>query len=88
MRYSRPTIVPTDPALEDFHSWHLERRADGAVLVRVPSHAADGRALPDAVFAFRKGDPQFDFWDTELRKRSVLAPPLPAMPIVDVDQNV
>jgi hypothetical protein len=50
-------------------NWQLERRADGAVVVRVPSHARNGELLPDAVFAFRNGDPQFSFWDAQLRER-------------------
>ena len=65
-----------------------ERRADGAVLVRVPSRVMDGRALPDAVFAFRSGDPQYSFWDSQLRGREVLAPPATAMPIMDMDPSV
>jgi len=87
MRSPRPTIVPA-AALQDFHTWDIERRADGAVLVRVPSHVADGRALPDAVFAFRVGDPQFAFWDAELRSREVISPPTLPLPIWDADQNV
>ena len=74
--------------MQDFHLWHIERRADGAVLVRVPSRVVEGRALPDAVFAFRAGDPQFAFWDAQLRNRQVLAPPSPPMPFVDLDQSV
>jgi hypothetical protein len=40
----------------------IERRADGAVLVRVPSSGNHYPPLPDAVFTFRAGDPQFDYW--------------------------
>jgi hypothetical protein len=40
----------------------LERRPDGALLVRVPSQRQHSPPLPDAVFTFRAGDPQFDFW--------------------------
>jgi hypothetical protein len=87
MRSPRPTIV-TAVALQDFHRWDLERRADGAVLVRVPSHVVDGRALPAAVFAFRAGDPQFAFWDAQLRSREVIAPPTMPLPVWDADQNV
>lgn len=48
----------------------VERRGDGAVVVRVPSSArVDGKALPDAVFAFRAGDPQYDFWLEQLFRR-------------------
>ena len=52
----------------DNDSWNVERRSDGAVLVRVPSEAT-GHSLPDAVFAFRAGDPQFHYWDEQLRMR-------------------
>jgi hypothetical protein len=44
--------------------------------------------LPDAVFAFRAGDPQYSFWDAQLRGREVLAPPSPPMPILDMDQSL
>jgi hypothetical protein len=68
-------VLPVD-------SWEVERRHDGAVLVRVHSRVANGRALPDAVFAFRAGDPQFSFWEEQLRHREVLnlAPPVVPMP--------
>jgi len=74
--------------LQDPQSLHIERRADGAVLVRVPSRVTDGRALPDAVFAFRAGDPQYAYWDEQIRNRNVLAPPTTPVPIVDFDQHV
>ena len=52
----------------DVDSWDLERRSDGAVLVRVHSRDhGDGTALPDAVFAFRVGDPQFSYWEQQWR---------------------
>jgi hypothetical protein len=75
--------------LHNLHRFELERRADGAVLVRVPSRVVDGRALPDAVFAFRAGDPQFTYWDAQLRSREVL-PPTANLPLTvwDADQNV
>jgi hypothetical protein len=48
----------------------VERRAsDGAVLVKVHSRSTEGTALPDAVFAFRPGDPQYRFWEQRLRER-------------------
>ena len=37
------------------------RRADGTVLVRVHSCDRNGRPLPDAVFSFRIGDPQYTY---------------------------
>jgi hypothetical protein len=43
-------------------SWDVERRADGAVLVRVHSVDNVGEPLPDAVFTFRRGDPQYEYW--------------------------
>jgi hypothetical protein len=48
-------------------SWDVQRRNDGAVLVRVHSCDRQGRQLPDAVFAFRLGDPQYDYWERQLR---------------------
>jgi hypothetical protein len=48
------------------NSWDVERRDDGAVLVRVHSRNRQGRPLPDAVFAFRQGDPQYDYWEQML----------------------
>lgn len=59
--------------LEDnsnWHSWILERRSDGAILVRVPSSMHDGHTrLPDAVFSFRDGDPQYAIWAERLAGR-------------------
>jgi hypothetical protein len=57
--------------LQNLDSCDVERRSDGAVLVRVHSRKVDGRALPDAVFAFRAGDPQFSFWEDQLRDREL-----------------
>jgi hypothetical protein len=67
--------------LQDLYSWDVERRQDGAVLVRVHSRVVNGRALPDAVFAFRMGDPQFAFWDEQLRHREILTPTSLPMPL-------
>jgi hypothetical protein len=61
----------TEPTLHDLPSWEVERRPDGAVLVRVHSRAVNGRALPDTVFAFRAGDPQFSFWEAQLHHREM-----------------
>jgi hypothetical protein len=44
-----------------------ERRADGSVLVRVRSGERQGRKLPDAVFTFRDGDPQYHYWEQRSR---------------------
>ncbi len=50
-------------------SWDVQQRNDGAVLVRVHSCDRQGQQLPDAVFAFRLGDPQYDYWAEQLRHR-------------------
>ena len=47
----------------------LERRADGAVIVRVHSRQTEPAPLPDAVFSFRAGDPQYDYWERQFRLR-------------------
>jgi hypothetical protein len=52
----------------------LERRADGAVIVRVPSRSKGATALPDAVFSFRAGDPQYDYWERQFRLRQTTDP--------------
>ena len=53
-------------------SWDVEKREDGAVLVRVHSYDNDGCSLPDAVFAFRAGDPQYTYWEKKLLNRSTI----------------
>jgi len=42
----------------------IERRANGTLVVRVRSEFSEGNAtrLPDAVFSFRNGDPQYAYW--------------------------
>jgi hypothetical protein len=47
-------------------NWLVERRDDGVVLVRVPSTGAYSAGLPDAVFSFRAGDPQYDYWRSQV----------------------
>jgi hypothetical protein len=48
-------------------TYQVQRRDDGAVVVRVKSQASDKQpALPDAVFCFRLGDPQYDYWSRKL----------------------
>jgi len=43
-------------------SCDVELRSDGSVLVRVHSCDRQGHPLPDAVFTFRLGDPQYGYW--------------------------
>ena len=50
-------------------NWLIERRPDGALLVRVPSTGSYGNRLPDAVFTFRAGEPQYDYWRRQIAAR-------------------
>ena len=50
-------------------AWQVERRGDGALLVRVSSRPMDGSRLPDAVFSFRSGDPQFGYWEERFHEQ-------------------
>lgn len=55
-------------------SYSVERRtSDGAVIVRVASRDRGTETLPEAVFTFRLGDPQFQYWDDLLRERQTSA---------------
>jgi hypothetical protein len=45
----------------------IEQRGDGSIVVRVRSDGPDGGRLPDAVFSFRCGDPQYSYWLERLR---------------------
>jgi hypothetical protein len=56
-------------------SCDVERRDDETVLVRVHSNNRQGRQLPDAVFTFRQGDPQYDYW------ASRIFDPMPSLPL-------
>ncbi|MFM1904391.1 MAG: hypothetical protein RLZZ440_2291 [Planctomycetota bacterium] len=40
----------------------IEKRGDGALVVRVKSEGPAESRLPDAVFSFRCGDPQYTYW--------------------------
>jgi hypothetical protein len=44
------------------HRVPIEKRSDGAIVVRVRSEGPDESRLPDAVFSFRNGDPQYAYW--------------------------
>jgi hypothetical protein len=54
----------------ELDSWDVEVRNDGALLVRVHSADRHGQPLPDAVFAFRPGDPQYEYWETQWQQRT------------------
>jgi hypothetical protein len=54
--------LPSPQTATAANSCDVECRGDGSVLVRVHSIGRDGRPLPDAVFTFRTGDPQYAYW--------------------------
>jgi hypothetical protein len=56
-------IFAADCFAPPLESCDVERRGDGTLLVRVHSRDRRGRPLPDAVFTFRKGDPQYENWE-------------------------
>lgn len=62
-----PRAAPTRMIMETPENWSIERRSDGAVVVRVRSRQRVGQWIPDAVFAFRLGDPQYGIWEQRLR---------------------
>ena len=47
----------------------IECRAHKVLVVRVRSCDRQGRPLPDAVFTFRPGDPQYDDWHERMRRQ-------------------
>ncbi len=49
----------------------IEKRSDGALVVRVQSEGPAESRLPDAVFSFRCGDPQYAYWLGRLEARTV-----------------
>ncbi|MCC7085454.1 MAG: hypothetical protein IT427_10645 [Pirellulales bacterium] len=52
-------IAEAKPLAPEFS---IERRPNGVLLVRIPSRRDCANPLPDAVFTFRIGDPQYDYW--------------------------
>jgi hypothetical protein len=65
--------MPRPGELLDFDIWRVERRSDGALLVRVSSRRVPGNRLPDAVFSFHSGDPQYGYWEERFREQQVAA---------------
>lgn len=67
-------ILSNEPYVDgepQWRNWVLERRHDGVILVRVPSNRSrGGEPLPDAVFSFRDGDPQYGLWSQRAAERS------------------
>lgn len=56
-RFMMPPDTPSDAIPADRLS--IEKRKDGTLVVRVRS---EHDRLPDAVFSFRCGDPQYAYW--------------------------
>ena len=54
--------LPMDSSRIPDNRLSIEKRGDGAVVVRVRSEGPEGSRLPDAVFSFRNGDPQYAYW--------------------------
>jgi hypothetical protein len=68
--HGETATVTKSPAIE-MNRFEIQRRKDGALLVRVPSAARNGTPLPDAVFTFCLGDPQYNFWEQQWREREM-----------------
>ncbi len=63
------------PAHSDWHDipderLSVEKRSDGAIVVRVRSAGPEASRLPDAVFSFRCGDPQYSYWLSRVEPQS------------------
>ena len=63
-------MAAVDTPSTESNSWDIERRKDGAMIVRMHSSDRNGRSLPDAVFTFRTGDPQFSYWEQQWRQKT------------------
>jgi hypothetical protein len=63
-------MAAVDTPSTDSNSCEIERRKDGAMIVRMHSTDRKGRSLPDAVFTFRTGDPQFSYWEQQWRQKT------------------
>ncbi len=63
-------MAAVDTLSTDSNSWDIERRKDGAMIVRMHSTDRNGNSLPDAVFTFRTGDPQFSYWELQWRQKN------------------
>lgn len=59
---AQPIRIPDDQL-------SIEKRADGSIVVRVRSEGPEQSRLPDAVFSFRCGDPQYAYWQGRLGER-------------------
>ena len=58
-----------NPSLDE-DRFLIEMRADGLLIVRVRSRQDTDHPLPDAVFSFRPGDPQYRQWEQRLARQT------------------
>jgi hypothetical protein len=58
---------PSDSSSIPDHRLVIEQRGDGTIVVRVRSEGPEETRLPDAVFSFRNGDPQYAYWLARLK---------------------
>ncbi|MFM1996917.1 MAG: hypothetical protein RLZZ111_1304 [Planctomycetota bacterium] len=58
---------PSDSSSFPDHRLSIEQRDDGTIVVRVRSEGPEETRLPDAVFSFRNGDPQYASWLARLK---------------------
>ncbi len=65
---------PSDSSSIPDHRLSIERRGDGTIVVRVRSEGPEETRLPDAVFSFRNGDPQYAYWRARLEASKPDAP--------------
>ena len=63
----------SESVTSEYDSFSVERGTEGAVLVRVRSSDPARQQLPDAVFTFRPGDPQYRSWAKQLRREDRLS---------------
>ena len=61
--------IPTDISGIPDHRITIEKRDDGVIVVRIQSAGDERNRLPDAVFSFRCGDPQYAYWLGRLERK-------------------
>ncbi|MEI7781849.1 MAG: hypothetical protein WCJ18_07975 [Planctomycetota bacterium] len=60
--------VPMDISSIPDHRISIHKRDDGTIVVRIQSAGDESSRLPDAVFSFRCGDPQYAYWLSRLKQ--------------------
>lgn len=63
------TPVPMDISSIPDDRITIQKRDDGTLLVRIQSAGEERYRLPDAVFSFRCGDPQYAYWLGRLQQQ-------------------